>query len=120
MAILPALMAVAVLTGPVMAPAIQRPTVPGRLLGPVYIVDQLRCGAPPKELLPQLQPLHNLPEVEALLRQSGISCVKVRAYLDTNAADPRIVAAINTLPPGDIFVIPAGQSVVFNQIVGKR
>src|SRR4051812_30182306 len=30
------LMAVAVLTGPVMAPAIQRPRQPGQLVGPVY------------------------------------------------------------------------------------
>ena len=120
MPVLAGLMAVAVLTGPVMAPAIQRPTLPGRLLGPVYIVDQLHCGAPPKELTPQLQPLHQLPEVEALLRKNGISCVRARNYLDTNAADPRLVAGINTLPPGEIFVIPAGQAVLFNQIVGKR
>lgn len=114
------LMAVAVLTGPVMAPAIVRPTPPGRLLGPVYIVDQLRCGTPPKELTPQLQPLRRLAEVEALLRKSGISCVTARSYLDTNMADPRLIAAINNLPPGEIFVAPSGQSVVFNQIVGKR
>jgi hypothetical protein len=120
MAILAGLMAVAVLTGPVMAPALQRPRLPGQLLGPVYIVDQLRCGAPPKELTPQLQPLHTLPEVEALLRKNGISCLRGRAYFDTNAADPRLVAGINNLPPGEIFVIPAGQAVLFNQIVGKR
>jgi hypothetical protein len=119
-AILAGLMAVAVLTGPVMAPAMQRPTSPGQLLGPVYVVDQLRCGAPPKELMPQLQPLHDLPEVEALLRKSGISCVAARAYLDTNAADPRLVAGINNLPPGEIFVTPAGQAVMFNKIIGKR
>jgi hypothetical protein len=120
MAILAGLMAVAVLTGPVMAPAIQRPSLAGQLLGPVYIVDQLQCGAPPKELAPQLQPLHQLAEVEALLRKNGISCLRGRAYFDTNAADPRLVAGINNLPPGEIFVIPAGQAVLFNQIVGKR
>src|SRR4051794_41162240 len=109
MAMLAGLMAVTVLTGPVMAPAILHPSSPGRLVGPVYIVDQLRCGAPPKELTPQLQPLHQLPEVEALLRKNGISCVRARSYLDTNAADPRLVAGINNLPPGEIFVIPAGQ-----------
>ncbi len=120
MGVLAGLMAVAVLTGPVMAPAIQRPVPPGRLQGPVYIVDQLRCGTPPKELMPQLQPLRQLPEVEALLRQNGISCVRARNYLDTNVADPRIVAGVNNLPPGEIFVIPSGQAVLFNQIVGKR
>ena len=115
-----AVMLAAILTGPVVPPATLRPPPANGVLGPVYIVDQLRCPAPPQEFTPRLRGLNTLEEADALLRANGFACTRFRVYLDTNTTDPKLVAAINNLPPGQLFAIPQKQTLMINSIVGRR
>ncbi|MBL8554527.1 MAG: EpsD family peptidyl-prolyl cis-trans isomerase [Phenylobacterium sp.] len=85
----------------------------------VLFVDQV-IAAPSKITPDRLRPLKTLGEVKALLDSEGVQYQENAAVLDTLSADPRLVAGINNLPPGEIFVIPQGGALLFNQVSSSR
>lgn len=83
----------------------------------IYDVDQLRFPRPTDpELIKALQPLHTLEDVEALLKSRNIPFRTSQDQIDPLALDPRIFDQITKLPPGEVFLTPAGNAVVANRI----
>jgi EpsD family peptidyl-prolyl cis-trans isomerase len=85
----------------------------------VLFVDQVIAG--PNKIPPeQFKPLNTLPEVKALLDANGVQYQENAVVLDTLSADPRLVAAVQGLKPGEVFVVPQRGSLVFNQVTATR
>lgn len=85
----------------------------------VMFVDQVI--APPNNIAPErLRPLKSLSEVKALLDSEAIQYQENAVVLDTLTADANLVKAIQGLPAGEVFVIPQGGALVFNNITGAR
>lgn len=86
-----------------------------------FIVDQMRIQRPTNQaIMKEFEPLKTFEEVEAMLNAKGIKYQRGTDTLDAPSADPRLVNAIVALPPGEVFVMPAGQMVVINRIRETR
>ncbi|MFZ5720240.1 MAG: hypothetical protein ACOY5Y_12355 [Pseudomonadota bacterium] len=85
----------------------------------VLFVDQI-IAAPNKIDPERLRPLKTFGEVKALLDAEGVQYQENAVTLDTLSANPRLVEGVTNLPPGEIFVIPQGGSMVFNQVAASR
>jgi EpsD family peptidyl-prolyl cis-trans isomerase len=85
----------------------------------VFFVDQV-IAAPSKIPPEQLRPLKTLDEVKALLATNGVQYQENAVVLDTLTGNPQLVKAVLGLPPGEVFVIPQGQSLLFNQVTATR
>ncbi len=80
-------------------------------------VDQIRMPMPANPAdLKDLEPLHTLTEIEALLTSKGISYQRAASVLDTAGADPNMIAQLDKLPPGEPFILPAGNMLLINDI----
>ncbi len=85
----------------------------------VLFVDQVIAG--PNKIAPErLRPLTTLAQVRSLLDAEGVPYQDNAATLDTLNADPSLVTGIMSLPAGEIFVVPQGGSLLFNQIAASR
>ena len=85
----------------------------------VYFVDQLIAG--PNKIAPdRFRPLKSLTEVKALLDSESVPYQEGASVLDSLTANPQLVSAISTLPAGEVFVVPQGGALLFNQITGSR
>ncbi len=85
----------------------------------VMYIDQVVAG--PNQITPdKFRPLKTLGEVKALLDAEGVQYQDNASSLDTISANPELVAAISKLPPGEVFVIPQGGALVFNQVTSTR
>lgn len=87
----------------------------------IFSVDQIQFEAP-KDMrqLTAYQPLKTMEEVEAQVKKDGLRYRRAPATLDVATANPMLVQQVLRLPPGEIFIIPAGQAVVANRITGER
>lgn len=87
----------------------------------IFTVDQIQFEAP-KDMrqLSAYQPLKTMEEVEAQVKKDGLRYRRAPATLDVATANPMLVQQVLRLPPGEIFIIPAGQAVVANRITGER
>ena len=85
----------------------------------VLFVDQV-IAAPNKIVPDRFRPLKTLDEVKSLLDSENVQYQQNAVVLDTLSADPRLVAGVAGLPPGEIFVIPQNGSLLFNQIGAQR
>lgn len=85
----------------------------------VLFVDQV-IAAPNKIAPDRLRPIKTLQEVRTLLDTEAVQYQQNAIALDTLSADPQLVAGINKLPPGEIFVIPQNGSLLFNQVNSVR
>lgn len=84
-------------------------------------VDQIRMARPKTEAdLKAFLPLKTLPEFEALLTQKGLQYQRTASVIDTGSTDPNMVAQIEKLPPGEVFMVPANGMVLANQIRDSR
>jgi peptidyl-prolyl cis-trans isomerase C len=85
----------------------------------ILVLDQLVApgGKLKKE---QLEPLKTLEQVKALFNTENIPYQENVAAVDTANTDPRMVAQIEKLPPGEVFVVPQGQALVFNRVSSER
>jgi peptidyl-prolyl cis-trans isomerase C len=80
-------------------------------------VDQIRMARPKSEEdLKAFLPLKTLPEFETLLTQKGLQYQRTASVIDTGSTDPNMVAQIEKLPPGEVFMVPANGMVLANQI----
>jgi EpsD family peptidyl-prolyl cis-trans isomerase len=85
----------------------------------VLIVDQL-IGAPSKIAPERFAPLKTLEEVRALYEAERVPYQVNVTTLDSLSMDTRLLEQINKLPPGEVFVIPQGQALLFNRIADVR
>lgn len=85
----------------------------------VMFVDQV-IAAPSKIPPDRLRPLKTLDEVKALLAAEGVQYQENAVVLDTLTGNPALVKAVINLPPGEVFVIPQGASLLFNQVTATR
>lgn len=87
----------------------------------IFSVDQIQFEAPQDmRKLAAYQPLKTMEEVEAQVKKDGLRYRRAPATLDVATANPQLVQQVLKLPAGEIFIIPAGQSVVANRITGER
>ena len=85
----------------------------------VMFVDQVIAA--PNNITPErLRPLQTLAAVKGLLDAEAVQYQENAVVLDTLTADPNLVKAIQGLPPGEVFVIPQGGALVFNNISASR
>ncbi len=83
----------------------------------IWAVDQIRMARPSDPaVLKAFEPLKTMDQVQAELDKDHIPYQKGAGNLDAVGADPRIVEAIGKLPAGEIFIIPAGDGLLVNQI----
>jgi len=87
----------------------------------IMTVDQIRAGRPPDAaLVEKLKPLTSLEEIAAVLSAEKIPFQRGTPLLDTMMADDRIVAAIEKLPPGEVFMVPANGGLLINKVRDAR
>src|SRR3546814_15199726 len=70
--------------------------------------------------LKKLKPLKTLDEVQALAAREGIKYHRGKGTLDAMQAPPELVKQIVALPPGEVFIIPAGEATVANLVRETR
>ncbi len=83
----------------------------------VFVVNQIRSARPADAAAMQaFEPLKTMEEVAAQLDKDHLAYQKGVANFDAVGADPKMVDAIVKLPPNEIFIIPNGDGLIFNQI----
>ena len=83
----------------------------------VFSIDYIRMPRPADPgIIKALEPLKTLEQVDAQLTQEKIPHQRGAGPLDAVGADPRMIAAIVKLPPGELFVIPTGNMLLVNLI----
>lgn len=87
----------------------------------VFTVDQLRLPAvnDPK-LFAELKPLNSLDDIGKVLQAHGIQYSTAKGTLDVLSLDPKLVASIEKLPDGEVFVVPSGNMLVANKITETK
>ena len=85
----------------------------------VLFVNQV-IAAPNKIAPERLRPLQTLDAVRNLLDAEGVQYQENAVVLDTLSANPQLIALVNRMPAGEIFVVPQQASLIFNQITGQR
>jgi EpsD family peptidyl-prolyl cis-trans isomerase len=87
----------------------------------IFVLDQIRMATPrdPK-IMDDFRPLKTFEEVEAMLRVKSIPFQRGTAPLDAVQVNPKLVATIVGLPPGEVFVVPAGQMVLISRVRETR
>src|SRR3546814_17068254 len=73
-----------------------------------------------KAFLKKLKPLKTLGEVQALAAREGIKYHRGKGTLDAMQAPPELVKQIVALPPGEVFLLPAGEATVANLVRATR
>lgn len=87
----------------------------------IFEVDQIRMNQPSdRAILAQLQPLKTLDEVVKLLTDNKIPFQRGTTAIDAVGQNPKLIDAIVALPPQEVFVFPAGNQIMINQVKGAR
>lgn len=87
----------------------------------IYTLDQIQFQQPEDiRRLQAFEPLTTMDQVEAKLIEDRIQYRRAPAQLDSVGANPELIAQINRLPAGEIFLIPTGQVVLANLITGTK
>lgn len=87
----------------------------------VWLVDQLSFPRPTDATLAEaMRPLKTIEEVAALLASRRIPSRRADGEIDALGLDPRFTAQIMALPPGEVFVVPNGNTLVANRIRETR
>lgn len=87
----------------------------------VFTIDFIRIQRPTDPgVIKALEPLKTLDQVEEFLKSKQIPYQHSTGNLDAVGADPRMIDAMIKLPPNEVFVIPNGQTLLINKIVGSK
>jgi hypothetical protein len=101
------------------APARAQPAPPAER-PMIYVMEQLVTGPVPPEVLKQMEPLHTLDDVEALLKANKIAFGWRQAEVNSSQIDPRVAQQIGALPPHEVFIAPQGQDWIISVILSSR
>lgn len=87
----------------------------------LLIIDQIQFPMPPdRKALMEYQPLKTLDQVEQKLINDDVNYRRVPTSLDTLQLTARMVKSILALPPGEVFIVPAGGGLTANRITEIR
>lgn len=93
---------------------------PAQARGAVYEMDTLSTGALPPGVLKQMQPLHTLDAIEALLKENYIPFGWAHRQVSTATMPPGLVAQLDALPPREVFVTKQGDGALIAVILSKH
>lgn len=82
----------------------------------VFVVDQIVVPQATQELAKALQPVKSMAEAQAVLQQRNIKANNTVGVIDALTIPPPAAAQIAALPPGEVFIIPAGGGLRINTI----
>lgn len=86
-----------------------------------YVIDQIQFPMPSNpDLIQAMEPLKTLDQIEQLLSQRSVEYRRAPTSVDTLQMPPPLIAAINKLPAGEVFILPSGGVVTANQIKESR
>jgi hypothetical protein len=88
--------------------------------GTVYDTEALRTGALPPELAQKITPLHSLAAIEDLLKQNRVSFAWGRAQMSASALPPELVKQIDSLPPGEVYMLKQGEGWIMGVVLSKH
>jgi peptidyl-prolyl cis-trans isomerase C len=84
-------------------------------------LDQLAFPAPKSpDVLKQFASDKTLAQVRATAERLGLKVESGKGALDTATLPPALLKQIEALPPGEPFIVPAGNRVVVSVIVGRQ
>jgi len=86
----------------------------------IFAVDQLVVPQIQPAVVKQMEPLHSLAEIAALLDRNGVQYVRSRGSIDGLAADPDAVKRVAQQAAGEPFIVPAGTGVTVNVVTDTR
>jgi EpsD family peptidyl-prolyl cis-trans isomerase len=87
----------------------------------IFEVDQIRMNQPSdRTVLAKLQPLKTLDEVAKLLTENNLPFQRGTSAIDSVGQNPQLINAIVALPPQEVFVFPAGNQIMINQVRSAR
>jgi len=87
----------------------------------IFAVDQVRMsGFKDQKILDELKPLNTIEAIVGVLQAHGIQFQTGKGTLDTLTLDPKFVAQIDKLPPGEVFVVPVNNMFVANKIIESK
>lgn len=87
----------------------------------IYSLDQIQFQQPEDiRKLAAFEPLTTMDQVEGRLIEDRIQYRRAPAQLDSVGANPDLIAQVNKLPAGEIFLIPTGQVVLASQITSTK
>lgn len=93
---------------------------PTQARSPVYEMDTLSTGALPPGVLKQMEPLHTLDAIEALLKENYIPFAWAHRQLNTATMPPEIFKRLDALPPREVFVTKQGDGALIAVILSKH
>jgi len=95
------------------------PPTPG---GPpmLYLMEEIATGPLPQALIDQMQPLHRLDDVEALLKRNRVGFAWRETEVNSAQMSPQLARQMAALPPHEVFVAPQGQGWIMGAIVSQR
>lgn len=85
----------------------------------LYVVEQLVIQKVGPDVLEKMKPLDTLLQVEELLKAKNIPFQWQRAIFDPAKTDPNLLAQIQAVPAGEVFVLPTADRILINRIVGR-
>ncbi|WP_414902099.1 EpsD family peptidyl-prolyl cis-trans isomerase [Sphingomonas flavalba] len=87
----------------------------------VYTVDQIQFETPKDlEILKAYQPLKTLDQVAVKLDEDHLRFRRGNGQLDALTVPPQLLAQIQRLPEGEIFIIPTPRGMVANRITATK
>ena len=86
-----------------------------------YELDQISIPqSTDRAILKQLEPIHNIDQVAALLTAAGVKFTRGPAAFDSALAPPELSQKIAALPPGEPFVVPFNGRFLVNVITSVK
>lgn len=87
----------------------------------VFGVDQIVFARPQNTaMLGELRPFKTFAEITQWLQSKGIAYRSNTEQLDAFVVPPELVEQVTKMPPGELFVLPAGNLISVNQIRETR
>jgi hypothetical protein len=86
----------------------------------IYLMDQLVTGPVPGPVLQQMEPLHTLDAVEALLKANKIEFVWREVEITSTQIAPEVLRQLAAVPPHEVFIGPQGQGWIMSVILSSR
>src|SRR6185437_15771707 len=86
----------------------------------LYLMEEIATGPLPQALIDQMQPLHRLDDVEALLKRNRVGFAWRETEVSSAQMSPQLARQMAALPPHEVFVAPQGQGWIMGAIVSQR
>lgn len=87
----------------------------------ILSIDQVRFPPPQNpDFMKQLAATKTMPDVIAVLGRAGIKYERGTTAMDTARIPPQLAAQIRNVPPGEPFVLPAGNLLLVNLVTGSQ